>query len=395
MVPARLLDLTRLVSRLGKGPLTGVDRVEFAYLSHLLTLDQPLFGLVRTNLGFLLLNRAGLEQLPALVRGDTPLGQPDLLGLLSRGKDPRRARAEATLRRLAIARAPRPLLQRLLRRHLPPGSSYLNIGHANLTDHSLSAIHKAGLRVTVLIHDTIPLDYPQYCRPGTLPDFQRKLAAVARHADLVIHSTQDARTKTETHLARLGRTPAGLVAKLGVPIPRPDDSEPPPAPYFVTLGTIEPRKNHALLLDVWERLPAPKPRLYILGSRGWENHAVFARLDALPHDAGITELHGLTDGAVAALLAGATAFLFPSHAEGFGIPPIEAAALGIPVISSDLPVIHELLADYAVYLDPSDVYSWLETITALAKTPKAKHGQKRRIDPPTWADHFNTVFNLA
>lgn len=395
MAPARLLDLTRLVSRLGKGPLTGVDRVEYAYLSHLLTLDQPLFGLIRTNLGFLLLNRAGLDQLPALVRGETPLGQPDLLGLLSHGKDPIRARAEATLRRLAIARAPHPLLQRLLRRHLPVGSSYLNTGHANLTDRSLSAVHKAGLRITVLIHDTIPLDLPQYCRAGTAMDFQRKLAAVSHHADLVIHTTQDARAKTDAHLARLGRCPTGLVAKLGVPIPQPDDSEPPHAPYFVTLGTIEPRKNHALLLDVWEKLPAPKPMLYILGSRGWENHAVFARLDSLRPDAGITELHGLTDGAVAALLAGATAFLFPSHAEGFGIPPIEAAALGIPVISSDLPVIHELLADYAVYLDPSDVYSWLETITALAKTPKAKHGQKRRIDPPTWADHFKTVLNLA
>ena len=312
------------------------------------------------------------------------MGPPDLLGLLSHGKDPIRARAEATLRRLAIARAPHPLLQRLLRRHLPAGSSYLNTGHANLTDRSLSAVHKAGLRITVLIHDTIPLDLPQYCRAGTAMDFQRKLAAVSRHADLVIHTTQDARAKTEAHLARLGRCPTGLVAKLGVPIPQPDDSEPPHAPYFVTLGTIEPRKNHALLLDVWEKLPAPRPMLYILGSRGWENHAVFARLDRLPPDAGITELHGLTDGAVAALLAGATAFLFPSHAEGFGLPPLEAASLGTPVIAANLAVTKELLGDKAVYLDPCDSYSWLETIVRQAQSAPFPITKENRLHPPTW-----------
>lgn len=108
MAPARLLDLTRLVSRLGRGPQTGVDRVEFAYLSHLLTLDQPLFGLVRTPLGFLLLDRSGMAALRLLVLGETPLGQADLLGRLSQRHDPRRAKADASLRRLSIARTPRP-----------------------------------------------------------------------------------------------------------------------------------------------------------------------------------------------------------------------------------------------------------------------------------------------
>lgn len=285
-------------------------------------------------------------------------------------------------------------MTRLLQRYLPQGSSYLNTGHANLTDRTLRAIRKAGLRITVLVHDTIPLDYPQYCRPDTIPDFRRKMAAVAHHADLVIHTTQDARARTEAQLARLGRTPNGVVANLGVPVPQ-ATAPTTNSPYFVTLGTIEPRKNHALLLDVWDRLPAPKPRLHIIGSRGWNNAEVFARLDALAPDAAIVEQHGLTDTQVVELIAGATAFLFPSRAEGFGLPPIEAAALGIRVISSDLPVIRELLGDNAVYLDPADVYSWMETIAALAKAPKAENGQIKRFLPPNWADHFKTVLNLA
>lgn len=394
MATARLLDLTRLVSRLGRGPQTGVDRVEFAYLSHLLTLDQPLFGLVRTPLGFLLLDRSGMSALRSLALGEAPLGRADLLGRLSQRRDPRRAKADAAMRRLAIARAPRPLLTRMLRRYLPDGSSYLNTGHANLTDRTLTAIRRAGLRVTVLVHDTIPLDAPQFCRPDTIPDFRRKMAAVARHADLVIHTTHATRARTEAQFAQLGRCPTGIIANLGVPVPE-TTPHPSDTPYFVTLGTIEPRKNHALLLDVWDRLPARKPDLHIIGSRGWNNAAVFARLDALTANAGIIERHGLSDAQVATLIAGATAFLFPSHAEGFGLPPIEAAALGTRVISSDLPVIRELLGDNAVYLDPTDVYSWVETIAALAKAPRAENGQTKRFLPPTWAEHFKIVLNLA
>ena len=73
-----------------------------------------------------------------------------------------------------------------------------------------------------------------------------------------------------------------------------------------------------MLLDVWQNLPAPVPQLYIVGRRGWSNVAVFDRLDHLPSDAPIHEVAGLSDGAVAALLQGAQALLFPSFAEGFG-----------------------------------------------------------------------------
>ena len=87
--------------------------------------------------------------------------------------------------------------------------------------------------------------------------------------------------------------PPGFVAPLGVPVPKPVPQElpfVPQPPYFLCLGTIEPRKNHLMLLDVWQNLPAPVPQLYIVGRRGWSNVAVFDRLDHLPSDAPIHEL---------------------------------------------------------------------------------------------------------
>lgn len=391
MPVARLLDLTRLVSRLGLGPLTGVDRVEHAYLTHFLGLDVPVWGLVRTKIGFLLLDRAGMQGIAGLVGASLP--RADWVSRLTRRGQPVRARAEAAARRLAVARCVRWGLRRMLRR-VPAGFHYVNVGHANLTDGVLGVMGRVG----VLVHDTIPLDHPALASAGTPEAFARKLAVVSRHADVVIYSTQDARMRAEAHMARV---PAAVVAALGVPVPVPVGTTLAAEPYFVILGTIEPRKNHALLLDVWEDLAAsgkPVPGLVIAGRRGWADAALFARLDLmrtqLPQ---IVEMTGLDDGAVASLLMGSEGLLFPSLAEGFGLPPVEAAALGIPVIAGDLSVTREILGDYPVYLNVTDSYSWVETImqrTALAHAQRKKDDVRHRIDPPTWADHFNTVLTV-
>ncbi|MGB8815180.1 MAG: glycosyltransferase family 1 protein, partial [Paracoccaceae bacterium] len=89
---ARLLDLSRLVSRLGREALTGVDRVELAYLTQLLTGAVPLFGLVRTSLGFVLLDAKGCLSVQARALGQVPLGRVDLLGRMARRGEPARAR---------------------------------------------------------------------------------------------------------------------------------------------------------------------------------------------------------------------------------------------------------------------------------------------------------------
>ena len=366
--------------------MTGVDRVEFAYLDQFLRLDTPCLGLVRTALGFLLLDRPAMT---ALRDGSLDLTRNDLIGRIAWRRDPARGRAEAALRRLAIARCTKRGLARLLKRHLRPGSSYFNTGHANLDHRTMAQVRAVGLRIAVLVHDTIPLDHPEFARPDTVEPFRHKMQVVATHADLVIHTTNSARALTEAQLARLGCVPDGITANLGVPVADPVPTDAPQTPYFVTLGTIEPRKNHGFLLDLWAQLPEPSG-LLILGGRGWSNAEVFARLDALPPDSPIQERAGLTDGQIAFLLQGAQGLLFPSYAEGFGIPAIEAASLGTPVVTSDLPVFQELLGEFAVYLDVTDSYSWMETISRLAKADRT---HRKGRTPPNWAQHFKLVLS--
>ncbi len=398
MAAARLIDLTRLASRIGLGQPTGIDRVERAWADHLLTLPDPLFALVRMKLGFALLDRGGIGALLSLVDGRRALGPSDLLGrILWRGA-PHRARAEADLRRIAISRVPPWRLAWQLRR-LGPGFEYFNLGHANLTMSGLKAVKSAGGRVSVLLHDTIPLDFPQYTRDGISAVFTRKLAAVSAHADRVVHTAHAARQASEAQLAKLGRVPPGLVANLGVTRLVPDDTLLPKGldlglPFVLALGTIEPRKNLSLLCDIWTAA-ADLPQLYIVGNRGWAAAEEFERLQRTN---GIHLLGALPDGAVAALMDRALALVFPSHAEGFGLPPIEAAARGLPILCSDLPVLHELLRELPVYLKPTDVYAWTKAIQTLGKTGVRQSDKDRATAGsefvlPSWEAHFNLILN--
>ncbi len=384
---------------------TGVDRVELAYLRHLPTRPEPVFAIARTTLGYVLLTGDGLAAITARITGDVPWGPTDRLANLARRKPVPVRQAESDLRRFAFDRCRPRRLGDMLARHLPQGTAYLNTGHSNLSERMLWSLrHRAGARIAVLIHDTIPLDFPQFQRLGTPDRFRALLKRVRTGADLIIcnsHHTKDCVTR---HMGEWGDVPPVIVAHLGIDLPKPGplpDGLRVQAPYFVMLGTIEPRKGHELLLDVWQdlstELGSNTPQLLIIGRRGWNNKPVFDRLDAMPTNGPIRELTGLNDGAVATLLSGANALLFPSHAEGFGLPPVEAASLGVPVICSDLPVIHEVLGDIPVYVSVTARYQWKENIENLLRVRVKSRlpNENSAFTPTIWDDHFDTVLRFA
>lgn len=401
----RLLDLTRLVSRAGR-VLTGVDRVEFAYLRALLAINSPLYGLIRTHYGYAILDRAGCSGIMARIGGTVDWGPVDRLSRVARGLDDARRIAESDVRRLAIARCLPMRLGKTLRKYLPTNTSYINVGHSNLSDRTLSAISQdLGAKITVMIHDTIPIDFPQYQRDGTVDRFVGLLRRVGVWADQVICNSAQTQNDILRHLAPARRMPSLFVAHLGI-----DPSPPSPVqwpatfaptrPMFCTIGTIEPRKNHALLLDLWDAMakdiaPDQMPQLLICGSRGWENKEVFDRLDQNPLvGQSIFEIAGLTDGQITTVLDEAKALLFPSFAEGYGLPPVEAAAIGCPILCNDLPIYREILGDIPVYADVCDLYSWLHHIAHLAD-PKSIRSERAALSYPSWENHFNTVLTRA
>ncbi len=400
---AHILDLTRLTRRAGRS-LTGVDRVELAYLTHFVNLPQPLFGLIRTSLGYLLLNKEGCRAFQARVTGLTPWGPPDRLSRIARGLDDTQRAAEADLRRLALARCLPVSLGRMLAKYLPAGAVYFNTGHSNATDRVLSSLkHQAKVRIAVFVHDTIPLDHPTLQRPGTIEPFRAFLRRICVFADMVIANSGATANDFARHAT--GIVPRVIVAPLGVnpvtphPLKRALPLD-PSRPFFVMVGTIEPRKGHALLLNVWQELLAVQPanampQLVICGARGWANEAVFAKLDALgPLEPHVIETPGLDDGEIAWLLSRSRGLLFPSLAEGYGLPPLEAAALGAEVISANLPSVSEILGDRAVYISSTDASAWLREIQQRLDVKWVNLSLKTKQSmflPPSWDTHFNMV----
>jgi glycosyltransferase involved in cell wall biosynthesis len=199
-------------------------------------------------------------------------------------------------------------------------------------------------------------------------------------------------------LHRIGRNVPVTIAPLGINVAagRPASSQ---QPYFVCLGTIEPRKNHNLLLDVWRRLVAEHgeraPRLLIVGRRGWGGKAIafgFAGSHPL-----VEECVGLSDVEVAALLRGARGLLLPSFAEGFGLPVIEALASGVPVVCSDLPALRESGGGVPEYLDPRDADAWRAAVLDYASDTPRRAAQFARLTgwhAPSWDEHFAIVDRL-
>lgn len=148
-------------------------------------------------------------------------------------------------------------------------------------------------------------------------------------------------------------------------------------PFVLSVGTIEPRKNHARLLAAHRALPAPRPLLVVIGRRGWECDAEVAALGAGVAGGELVWLESADDARLAACLRHAELLAYPSLLEGFGFPPLEALATGVPVVAGDTPALRETLGDAALFCDPTDVDS---IRTALARALEDRALRERLID---------------
>jgi glycosyltransferase involved in cell wall biosynthesis len=381
------LDLVRLVERACIGSLTGIDRVELAYAEALLAMAPE-----RTR--FVMLGRWS-GQIVLLPEGATA----DFLGRIRRAwADGRAADCRGAALRLLTRAVVAPRVP------VDPSAIYMLVSHRHL--HRQRALRLALRRCQAafvpLIHDLIPLEYPEYGRPGEAERHRLRIACVARLADAVVVNS------AATGAALAGYLPvdrAVHVAPLGVAVPRAGiAAEIALRPYFLSVGTIEPRKNHLLLLHLWRRLVAvhgdAAPRLLIVGQRGWENENVLDLLDRCPALRGhVEELGSVSDARLSGLMRGARALVMPSFAEGFGLPVAEALAHGTPVLCSDLPALREAGGSVPEYLDPLDSPAWATAVLDYAEdTSSRRAAQLVRLPDwrgTTWDEHVGSVLTFV
>lgn len=406
---ARLLDISRLISRVGRGPMTGIDRVEYAYFREFLDRPNSAFFLCKTGLGYIILDRDGGQAVFEKISGRIAWGKRNLLARLSAKLTSMQQDAFSDLRRLAIARSTKRQLSNTLLRILPANVEYFNVGHANLRAEVFDAVKCIpGSKKIVLVHDVIPLDHPEFASKDATDGFSKSFEVISKMADLVIYNSKETQAAAEKRFQAFGRLPDGVASHLGFDLYISNSAQrfekEREKANFIVLGTIEPRKNHALLLDVWrqldENLPAEDvPLLNIVGRRGWKNKRVFNTLDTEAYvKRHIKEFSDLDDEGVVEVLKGSTALLFPSKVEGFGLPLIEAAYFGIPIICSENAIYREILGDYPLYLNKDSTYHWCERILERAGLKRESNADRQHrsqtVHIPTWAEHFDRIFRV-
>lgn len=388
-----ILDLSRLMSRAGQKVPTGIDRVELAYALYLID-HMP----ERTHF-------AALH--PIGVFGKLPTSQAHrFVKDLSRGWDDgdksALRSAEKLTKNMRVALLRDKLRAPFFRDRSLKNAFYLLISHHHLGQKRkiAAALRRHGARFVPMVHDLIPLDFPEYARPREPARHEARMQTVVSLADGVIVPCAAVGAQVRERLERGGRghvpvweVPHGVHLR-ATPRTNPETHaeerkilaawQKKTRPYFVCLGTIEPRKNHLLLLNLWRRMVEERgenaPRLILVGKRGWENENIVDMLERCPALQGVVEEQSaLSDEQVVALLREAQGLLFPSFGEGYGLPLAEALALGVPVICSDLSVFREVGGEAPEYLDPLDTPAWAEAIDDFTQNGPRRQAQSARL----------------
>lgn len=378
-----ILDVTRLVGRRLKGRQpTGVDRVGLAYVAHF---RHRATALIRLRGRWLFLSPGDSQRIFELLLSD-------------------------------IAAMPAGALWMLVRRALGPGQRspargtvLINAVHSGLdrADYP-QRLHEFGLRAVFFLHDLIPITHPQHGRAGESDRHRRRVECALRHADALIVNSDDTLQALQAYARQtgIGMPPCQIAPLAPAELPTPSPTMPPAEslrPYFLMLGTIEPRKNHALLLQVWRELSAAlgpaAPRLVVVGQAGWLCEDIIESLRrGDPSQTRVLYQPSCSDAQLATWLRHARALLFPSFAEGFGLPVVEALAHGVPVIASDLPVFRETARGIPTYLSALDAAAWHDAVLDYARDDSpARAAQLARLQgfvPPSWAEHFARVEDL-
>jgi glycosyltransferase involved in cell wall biosynthesis len=365
-----LFDLTRLLLLSRRSFGTGVDRIDLA-------IGRSLAERFGENCLFVHAASGGPLLLPH------EAGAAFLDGLWGRwhGEGERPRSVMRLISRITASHA-RTLFGKLNGR-LGADVTYVNASHAGLPQRrgALAALDPGRhMKRLAYLHDLIPIEFPEYQTPGTAERFRIFLQELTAAPVRLLTNSADTARRVTRHAARMGWPVTGATplvprlapcdrpqAPLRLPVRRLLDD---PRPYCVVIGTIEPRKNHLLLLHLWRDMAreGTPPRLVVIGRRGWENEMVVDLLERsavlAPH---VVECGDLSDAETHALLGRARALLMPSFTEGLGLPLLEAGAMGVPAIVSDLPALREIGAPGTVYLDPLDGPAWRAAITALAE----------------------------
>lgn len=269
----------------------------------------------------------------------------------------------------------------------------------------LAEKERVGFRVAALIYDMIPVDYPHLVTPVAVADFSHFLDYVLRFSDQLFAISEASKRAVTEYCTRKSITLARevIAAPLGEGYESPHDEKRPgglpDGDFVITVSTFEPRKNYQVLYQAVKHAQLTGlhlPRIVIVGRPGWSTEELqqMLRYDPTTQNS-LLWLDEVSDNELAWLYENTLFTVFPSIAEGWGLPVSESIHFGKFCIASDQASLPEIAGDLIDYVSPYDAAGWANAISTLAgdRALLAERTDRlvREYRPRTWDSFVDVV----
>ena len=272
----------------------------------------------------------------------------------------------------------------------------------------LPILKSQGIKIVAHIYDIISVTHPQYCLQRGVYNFMDFIGAHLQYADKIIVNAHATVCELKTLAEKVGvKLPLCEVVPLGGDFGKREtihDSQVSEKlaqivherPFILMVGTIEPRKNHKLLVEAYDKgLKDLGYNIIMAGYMGWNMEEFAEKLEKHPdYNKRIFHFTGLNDNAISFLYQNAKFLAFCSYTEGFGLPIIEALQRGTPVIAADIPVSREVGGDYCLWFEQDNAAALCEVAGAVGKSKEQYDRIKKNIQlykAVTWKESCEMV----
>lgn len=266
-------------------------------------------------------------------------------------------------------------------------------------------------KTVVTVHDMVLHAYPETMRRRTREMLRLGLKKSMQRADCIVTDSEFSKSEIEKYYPQYADkvrvVPCGVDTKRFYPVEDADTVAAVKAAhgiegeYFLYLGTLEPRKNLERLIQAYALLRQEHPeapKLVLAGGKGWMYDTIFETVKMLHLEDKVVFPSYIPSEDMAALYSGATAFVFPSLYEGFGMPPLEAMACGTPVITSNAASLPEAVGNAAVLVNPYKVEAIAKAMEILMEDPALRARLKRlglrRAKEMSWENAAKKLYSI-